>query len=97
MAASSGGPDQKLDQSCFVRLVLFHVQVHDILAFRGVNVVNGLRQLQGLLLLQGRLSGVDFFACLQACCRKKLLRFAARLSARAMIAPIDLRHVVPPV
>jgi hypothetical protein len=51
-----------------------------------------LHQGQRLFLLQLRLLGVHFFHSFNRGLRKKLLRLSAGLSARPVIAPVDLGH-----
>jgi len=84
--------NQQLRQCGFIRLVSTQIQMNNVLAFSGVNFVNLFNQShhlfegQRLLFCAFYMNGFDFML------RKKLSRFGAGVSARAMVIPIDLLH-----
>jgi len=68
--------------------------VHNLFSFGHVDFVNFAGQFHGLRRAERLLAGIVLRGHFQFVGRKKLLRFAAGLSAFAVIAPIDARHVL---
>lgn len=96
-AEVAGRAEQQLLERGGLRLVLFHVEMNDVLPFGGVDVVDLLGQLQRLFFFERRLFSVDLFGRFDAGIRKKLLRLSAGRSARAVVAPVEFGHCRTPL
>lgn len=70
--------------------------MHDFLAFCGVHFLDFFHQGQRIITLERCLPCVYFLFCFDFGLRKKLLRLGTGLSSRAMVAPVDFRHVWSP-
>ena len=88
----AGWAEQHGQQCLRVGLVLLQVQRDDLRAFRGHDAIDLLDQRQCVSGGQLFLACVDLFDRLDAGAAQELLGFDAARSARAVIAPVDLRH-----
>ena len=86
---------QQLLERGRVGSVFFHIQVNDFLSLGRVDFIHLAGQLQRFGFSPRLLFRVDFLGSFNGGIRKKLLRFPTRLSARAVIAPVDFGHVFP--
>ena len=75
-----------------VRPFIFEIDMHHLLSPGGIEFVGAGREGQCHFVLVFRFSRVDPLIDADSMRRKKLLRFAAGDSTRAMIAPIDSLH-----
>src|SRR5688500_14738316 len=74
--------DDQLCERRVVRSVLLHIEVNDVLALGGVNVIRLSSQRQRLICVDCRFLGVLLFFHSDVGVRKKLLRLSASRSAR---------------
>ena len=68
--------------------------MHDLLALQGVQLVGISRERQRLFILVCLFAGVDLLIGAEFVGRKKLLRFAAGCSTRAVVTPVNFLHDV---
>ena len=79
----------------FVPVVVFlQVKVDELLSSRHVKFFHPVEQSQRVVAFVSDFAGIDFLDRLDTVVRKKLLRFFTGRSARAVIAPVNLRHRV---
>jgi hypothetical protein len=89
-----GGSEQEAEQLTPPRPLRPEVDVYDLLPPDRVEIVDAVQQRERLVAPNGRLPRVDprGYLCLLA--RKEPLRPGTGLSALAVIAPVDARHVI---
>ena len=95
-AEIAGWPQHQFCQFRFAWFLLVQIQLDDPFSLGDIQFCDARQQCQGRRSVQPRFLGVDFFACRDSGCRKKLLRFSAGLSSRTVVAPINVRHEFAP-
>src|ERR1051326_1562850 len=85
-------PEEEREQLRARQLVALEIEVHHLRALRDVDLLDVLQDVERGVALDRRLLRVGLRGDLHALGRKKLLRLAARGSARAVIAPVDGHH-----
>lgn len=89
-----GWSQHQLQQLLFVKFPLFQINFDHFFPPRGVQLRRAAKQLKGLWLLVDVFLGIDDGLGYDSGFRKKLLRFDTRLSALAVIAPVNfLWHI----
>ena len=88
----TGWAEQHGQQCLRIGLVLLQVQRDDLRAFRGHDAIDLFDQVQRVSGWHFFLARVDLFDGLDTGAAQELLGFNAARSARAVIAPVDLRH-----
>lgn len=88
----TGRPKQKLQERLLVRFVALKIQVSDLLALGGVNLIHLLRESQCFFLFECCCPRVDLFNGFDPGVRKKLLRFSTGFSAATVITPVQRCH-----
>lgn len=66
--------------------------MNDLLAFGGIDFIDAFGQRDSLRGVDGGFLGIDLFIGFNLVRRKKLLRFAAGRSVRAVVTPVHVRH-----
>lgn len=85
----------KNHSSNFVLVVVFlQIEMDELLSFANIKILHPVQQFERVAAFVADFSSVDFLDRVDTVVRKKLLRFFARRSAGAVVAPINLWHLL---
>ena len=83
----------KNHSSNFVLVVVFlQIEMDELLSFANIKILHPVQQFERVAAFVADFSSVDFLDRVDTVVRKKLLRFFAGCSSRAMITPVNFRH-----
>lgn len=92
--AERSRPAKNHSRNFVLVVVLFQIEMDELLSFPHIKIFHPVQQLERAVAIVTDFPSVDFLDRVDTVVRKKLLRFFTGHSARSVITPVNLRHLL---